>query len=194
MYSRDSVDFIIYPTNLLLWLSIVLLWFFLLVTITELATTFRYSVHNPAEYIHSKKHFWCNISYWYQVQSLLETAVNKFKTVKVIYSPGIPKCCRGGTWTWRWSSFRGPAGPHAECPAGRRCSGRGAGGSSTWVVSAVPPGPRNAPVRTHFGARCRSAMVKNKGAYLQLNQGLLYHRTCKRDFLYSWPSLNSYLK
>ena len=25
-------------------------------------------------------------------------------------------------------------------------------------------------------------------------QGLLYHRTCKRDFLCSWPSLNSYLK
>ena len=25
-------------------------------------------------------------------------------------------------------------------------------------------------------------------------QGLLYHRTCKRDFLRSWPSLNSYLK
>ena len=25
-------------------------------------------------------------------------------------------------------------------------------------------------------------------------QGLLYHRTCKRDFLCSWPALNSYLK
>ena len=25
-------------------------------------------------------------------------------------------------------------------------------------------------------------------------QGLLYHRTCKRDFLCSWPLLNSYLK
>ena len=25
-------------------------------------------------------------------------------------------------------------------------------------------------------------------------QGLLYHRTCKPDFLGSWPSLNSYLK
>ena len=25
-------------------------------------------------------------------------------------------------------------------------------------------------------------------------QGLLYHRTCKTDFLCSWPSLNSYLK
>ena len=25
-------------------------------------------------------------------------------------------------------------------------------------------------------------------------QGLLYHRTCKPDFLCSWPSLNSYLK
>ena len=29
----------------------------------------------------------------------------------------------------------------------------------------------------------------NKG----LTQGLLYHRTCKRDFLCSWPSLDSYL-
>ena len=27
-----------------------------------------------------------------------------------------------------------------------------------------------------------------------LGQELLYHRTCKRDFLCSWPSLNSYLK
>ena len=27
-----------------------------------------------------------------------------------------------------------------------------------------------------------------------LYQGLLYHRTCKRDFLCSWPSLNSYLE
>ena len=26
------------------------------------------------------------------------------------------------------------------------------------------------------------------------NQGLLYHRTCKPDFLCSWPLLNSYLK
>ena len=26
------------------------------------------------------------------------------------------------------------------------------------------------------------------------NQGLLYHRTCKPDFLCSWPSLNSYLE
>ena len=26
------------------------------------------------------------------------------------------------------------------------------------------------------------------------NQGLLYHRTCKGDFLCSWPSLNSYLE
>ena len=29
---------------------------------------------------------------------------------------------------------------------------------------------------------------------IALCQGLLYHRTCKRDFLCSWPSLNSYLK
>ena len=29
---------------------------------------------------------------------------------------------------------------------------------------------------------------------LWLGQGLLYHRTCKRDLLCSWPSLNSYLK
>ena len=29
---------------------------------------------------------------------------------------------------------------------------------------------------------------------LGLSQGLLYHRTCKRDFLCRWPSLNSYLK
>ena len=27
-----------------------------------------------------------------------------------------------------------------------------------------------------------------------ISQGLLYHRTCKPDFLFSWPSLNSYLK
>ena len=26
------------------------------------------------------------------------------------------------------------------------------------------------------------------------NKGLLYHRTCKRDFLFSWLSINSYLK
>ena len=26
------------------------------------------------------------------------------------------------------------------------------------------------------------------------SQGLLYHRTCKHDFLCNWPSLNSYLK
>ena len=30
--------------------------------------------------------------------------------------------------------------------------------------------------------------------HITLNQGLLYHRTCKPDFLCSWPSLNSYLK
>ena len=29
---------------------------------------------------------------------------------------------------------------------------------------------------------------------LVFGQGLLYHRTCKPDFLCSWPSLNSYLK
>ena len=31
-------------------------------------------------------------------------------------------------------------------------------------------------------------------SYTCYSQGLLYHRTCKRDFLCSWPSLNSYLK
>ena len=30
--------------------------------------------------------------------------------------------------------------------------------------------------------------------YIYIYQGLLYHRTCKPDFLCSWPSLNSYLK
>ena len=30
--------------------------------------------------------------------------------------------------------------------------------------------------------------------FLYSSQGLLYHSTCKRDFLCSWPSLNSYLK
>ena len=30
--------------------------------------------------------------------------------------------------------------------------------------------------------------------WLPFSQWLLYHRTCKRDFLCSWPSLNSYLK
>ena len=29
---------------------------------------------------------------------------------------------------------------------------------------------------------------------LVFSQGLLYHRTCRSDFLCSWPSLNSYLK
>ena len=35
-------------------------------------------------------------------------------------------------------------------------------------------------------------------SYININftpdRGLLYHRMCKRDFLCSWPSLNSYLK
>ena len=31
-------------------------------------------------------------------------------------------------------------------------------------------------------------------AIISYYQGLLHHRTCKRDFLCSWPSLNSYLK
>ena len=35
----------------------------------------------------------------------------------------------------------------------------------------------------------RAWRLKNLGGY----QGLLYHRTCKPDFLCSWPSLNSYL-
>ena len=30
--------------------------------------------------------------------------------------------------------------------------------------------------------------------FIYYSQGLLYHRTCKPDFLCSWPSLNSYLK
>ena len=29
---------------------------------------------------------------------------------------------------------------------------------------------------------------------IEANQGLLYYRTCKPDFLCSWASLNSYLK
>ena len=29
---------------------------------------------------------------------------------------------------------------------------------------------------------------------IHIYQGLLYHRTCKPDFLCSWPSLNSYLE
>ena len=37
---------------------------------------------------------------------------------------------------------------------------------------------------------------KNKEIEIEVTsgQGLLYHRTCKRDFLCSWPSLNFYLK
>ena len=34
----------------------------------------------------------------------------------------------------------------------------------------------------------------NRNMFIYLIQGLLYHRTCKSDFLCSWPSLNSYLK
>ena len=36
--------------------------------------------------------------------------------------------------------------------------------------------------------------IYNIYASKYINQGLLYHRTCKRDLLCSWPSLNSYLK
>ena len=34
---------------------------------------------------------------------------------------------------------------------------------------------------------------RNSSGNLFSTQRLLYHRTCKRDFLCSWPSLNSYL-
>ena len=36
--------------------------------------------------------------------------------------------------------------------------------------------------------------TKKNHFIIRLFQGLLYHRTCKRDFPCSWPSLNSYLK
>ena len=36
--------------------------------------------------------------------------------------------------------------------------------------------------------------LREKIFKLGIIQGLLYHRTCKPDFLFSWPSLNSYLK
>ena len=35
---------------------------------------------------------------------------------------------------------------------------------------------------------------RNGQVYKRKKQGQLYHRTCKRDFLCRWPSLNSYLK
>ena len=41
----------------------------------------------------------------------------------------------------------------------------------------------------HCKFRCVKLLI-----YLWWIQGLLYHRTCKRDFLCSWPSLNSYLE
>ena len=37
------------------------------------------------------------------------------------------------------------------------------------------------------GARVRKEILSS-------GQGLLYHRTCKPDFLCSWPSINSYLE
>ena len=40
------------------------------------------------------------------------------------------------------------------------------------------------------GADCASAVNVE---IISFAQGLLYHRTCKPDFLCSWPSLNSYL-
>ena len=40
----------------------------------------------------------------------------------------------------------------------------------------------------------RSTQLLKYHSIITLLQGLLYHRTCKRDFLCSWPSLNSYLK
>ena len=37
-------------------------------------------------------------------------------------------------------------------------------------------------------------LTVSRCTYIYDDQGLLYHRTCKPDFLCSWPSLNSYLK
>ena len=47
----------------------------------------------------------------------------------------------------------------------------------------------------HFLSKCEKKIQgQEQKNYLRSNQGLLYHRTCKRGFLCSWPSLNSYLK
>ena len=37
-------------------------------------------------------------------------------------------------------------------------------------------------------------LLKSADVFIAMYQGLLYHRTCKPNFLCSWPSLNSYLK
>ena len=69
---------------------------------------------------------------------------------------------------------------------------------------------RKTRCRPPKGQRCiPDVVLKNEGSVVQTcrninvhvvntdkcrDQGLLYHRTCKRNFLCSWPSLNSYLK
>ena len=47
---------------------------------------------------------------------------------------------------------------------------------------------------SNLGILVPAVTLGNSYINLSRNQGLPYHRTCKPDFLYSWPSLNSYLK
>ena len=55
----------------------------------------------------------------------------------------------------------------------------------------TPDNPKNS-VLSGFQNKIQNLYILKIKIYIY--QELLYHRTCKRDFLSSWPSLNSYLK
>ena len=91
-------------------------------------------------------------------------------------APSLP----GATWPWPGPSTRctTTAWPSGGARTARATDGKTLRGRTPWC----PPAPPS----------CWSSLT----ALLEVrrNQGLLYHRMCKPDFLCSWPSLNSYLK
>ena len=59
---------------------------------------------------------------------------------------------------------------------------------------AAAEGGEGVRVPPHVLQRDPLPVVGLEESNVRVNQGLLYHRTCKHDLLCSWPSLNSYLK
>ena len=140
----------------------------------------------------------------------------KHTIIFLFYSFGIWCVCTGGG-----ERFSNPPPLYAQlappCLQSRQqrvtvCNQWGGGGGKEckggcYFRNIAPPPPTtylknyfrryDYKILKHTLATCQSNTLqwpKRMTTFIWVGQGLLYHRTCKRDFLCSWPSLNSYLK
>ena len=104
---------------------------------------------------------------------------------------------RIGTWrTWRQGAPPGHRSRDSAVLVGLRC-GETHGSDALGQTGELQRGDAdesNVCVQRVICRRTGQVIEWGNIMYICYSQGLLYHRTCKSDFLCRWPSLNFYLK